>query len=367
MTGLRARLFNATTLVFAAIVTIIVAWIGSGVLTRGPAPEPDTPAERVPTVAASWSEAGPVTREISLYGDVEPNQIAMLRARTEGIVEEMIASGARVSAGDAVGQLSTDDRQARLARARAQLASAQRDYDSAMDLVEGGFVSRSEAQTRLAELEAARADLRAIELEIDNTTLRAPIDGIVNRVESELGSYVTVGGEVLQIVDNNPLIAVVHIHQSAAPRLRTGMDTRVRFVGGGQREGTIRFIAPVADAATRTFRVEVEIDNSDGALPSGLSAEVVIPTDTVEAHRVSAALIRLDAQGRIGLQTVDDQDRIAFTPVEVIRARADGIWVTGLPERARIVTISQGMLNPGQAVNVRETPADYPGTGGERH
>ncbi|SEP11002.1 efflux RND transporter periplasmic adaptor subunit [Aquisalimonas asiatica] len=365
MNGLRARLLNSTTLVFVAIVTIIVVWIGSGVLTRGPAPEPQAPAERVPTVAASWSEAGPVTREISLYGDVEPNQIAMLRARTEGIVEEVVASGTRVTAGEAIGQLSTDDRQARLARSRAQLASAQRDYDSAMDLVEGGFVSRSEAQTRLAELEAARADLRAIELEIDNTTLRAPIDGVVNRVESELGSYVAVGGEVLQIVDNDPLIAVVHVHQAAAPRLRTGMDTRVRFIGGGQREGSIRFIAPIADATTRTFRVEVEIDNSDGALPSGLSAEVIIPTDTVDAHRVSAALIRLDAQGRIGLQTVDDENRIAFTPVDIVRARADGIWVTGLPERARIVTISQGMLSPGQIVDVRETPEDYLNTGRE--
>ncbi len=363
--GLRSRFLNSTTLVFTAIVLLLVAWIGSGMVGRDDAPVAEREPPGPPTVAVSTSEPESVTREVVLYGDVEPNQISLLRARTDGIVEEMISTGTRVERGEAVGHLSTDDRQARLARARAQVASAQRNYDSAMEMVEGGFISRAEVQTRLAELEAARADLRAVELEIDNTTLRAPINGVVNRIDADLGAYVSMGGEVLQIVDNDPLIAVVHVHQAAAPRLRTGMPAHVDFVGADRREGTIRYIAPVADGATRTFRVEVEVDNSDLALPSGLSAEVVIPTDTVEAHRVSPALIRLDTQGRIGLQTVDEDDRIAFTPVEVIRARADGVWVTGLPDPARIVTISRGLLSPGQAVEVRETPAAYLRSGGE--
>ncbi len=355
----RSRLLNPTTVVFAAIVILVVAWMGSGMIGRDAHRAPERQAPPPPSVAASWSEAEPITRELVLHGDVEPNQVVTLRARTEGIVEEMASTGRRVTRGEALGQLSTDDRQARLARAHAQLASAQRDYDSTMELVEGGFVSRSEAQTRLAQLEAARADLRAIQLEIDNTTLRAPIDGVINRIDADLGSYVAMGGEVLRIVDNDPLITVVHVHQAAAPRLATGMPARVRFIGGDERAGTVRFVAPLADAATRTFRVEIEVDNPEPALPSGLSAEAVIPTDTVSAHRVSAALIRLDAQGRIGLQTVDDDAHIAFTPVEVIRARADGIWVTGLPQRARIVTISRGLLSPGQAVEVRETPPEY--------
>ena len=364
--GLRSRFLNSTTLVFVAIVVLLTVWIGSGMLTRDHAPVAERETPPPPSVAVSTSQAEPVTREVVLYGDVEPNQVAVLRARTDGIVEEMTSTGTRVERGEAVGRLSTDDRQARLARARAQLASAQRNYDSAMDMVEDGFVSRTEAQTRLAELEAARAELRAIELEIDNTTLRAPISGVVNRIDADLGAYVSMGGEVLQIVDNDPLIAVIHVHQAAAPRLRTGMPARVDFIGGGHREGSIRYIAPVADASTRTFRVEIEVDNSDLALPSGLSAEVVVPTDTVDAHRISPALIRLDARGRIGLQTVDEDDRIAFTPVEVIRARADGVWVTGLPEQARVVTISRGLLSPGQQVEVNETPGDYARPGEER-
>ncbi|MEH6772726.1 MAG: efflux RND transporter periplasmic adaptor subunit, partial [Cereibacter changlensis] len=218
-----------------------------------------------------------------------------------------------------------------------------------------------EAQARAAQLEAARAGLRAIEIEIANTDLRAPSRGLISEVMVEPGAYVSVGGEVLEVVDNDPLIAVANVQQSGVSQVRAGMPAEVRFIGGAQKKGMVRFVAPVADAATRTFRVEVDVPNDEDDLPAGLSAEITIPFATQPAHRVSAALGRLDDQGRLGLYIIDDQSQIQFAPIEVIRAQADGIWVTGLPERARIVTISQGSLADGQTVEVRETPQEYLG------
>lgn len=356
---MRSKVFNSTTLVFIGIITLVVVWIGSGILTREPAAAPQRMAERTATVAASWSEAEEIVREFVLYGDVEPVQVSILRARTDGLVERVARQGSHVEAGDELVQLSTDDREARLARAEAQVASAQRDYEAARQLAERDVGPEAEAQARLAQLEAARAELRAIELEIANTTLLAPIGGIVSQVLADVGAYVAIGGDVLEIVDNDPLVAVVRVQQAAIGNVREGMPARVRFIGGETREGSIRFVSPIADAATRTFRVEVEIGNPGGELPAGLSAEVTIPYATENAHRVSAALGRLDEQGRIGLHVIDEDDRIAFVPVEIIRARADGVWVTGLPQRARIVTISQGRISPGQRVEVRETPPEY--------
>jgi len=353
------RYINATTLVFVGLIVLVVLWIGSGMITREPIVAPERPEARIPTVAASWSEAEQVVRELVLYGDVEPTQVATIRARTDGIVEEVVSQGTRVETGDMIAQLSSDDRQARLARSQAQLASAERDYRAAEQLAERGVGPQAEAEARLAQLEAARAELRAIELEIGNTTLEAPISGTVNRVLAEAGAFVSLGGEVVEIIDNDPLLAVVHVQQAQISNVREGMEARVGFIGGSAKDGNVRFVSPIADAATRTFRVEVEISNPDRELPAGLSAEVTIPFDSVPAHRVSAALGRLDEEGRIGLHILDEEDRIQFMPIEIIRARADGVWVTGLPERARIVTISQGTLRPGQQVEVQETPEGY--------
>ena len=353
------RFLNATTLVFLGIVAVVALWIGSGIIGREEPAAPERSEVPQPTVAASMSHAQMVTRELVLYGDVEPVQVSVLRARVAGVVEDIAAQGARVAAGAQLGQLSTDDRMARLARAEAQLAAAQSDYEAARQLAEREIGSQSEAQTRLAQLQAARAELRAIELEIANTTLQAPISGTISRIIADIGSFVSTGGEVLEIVNNDPLIAVVNVQQSQVANLRTGMAAQVRFIGGDTRDGQVRFISPIADAATRTFRVEVEVANPEGQLPAGLSAEVAIPFATVPAHRVSAALGRLGEDGRIGIHIVDDADTIHFAPIEVVRARADGIWVSGLPDDARIVTISQGSLSPGQQVTVMETPEEY--------
>lgn len=355
------RIFNASTLVFLALLLLVAGWIGSGLIGREPPAVVSAPEARIPTVAASWSQAEEITRELVLYGDVEPSQVAVVRARVGGVVEQVVSEGAEVAEGEVVAQLSTEDRAARLARAEAQLASAQRDFTAAEQLFERDVGSEAELQAARAQLEAARADLRAIEIEIENTGIEAPIGGTVSAVAAERGSYVTAGTEVLEIVDNDPLVAVVHVQQANVTEVEPGMPARVDFPGEETRPGEVQFVAPVADAATRTFRVEVAVDNSGGELPAGLSAEVVIPVETVSAHLLSPALGRLDDEGRLGVLLVTGESRLEFVPVDVIRARADGVWIAGLPDRALVVTISQGTLGGGQLVEVRQTPEEYLG------
>jgi membrane fusion protein, multidrug efflux system len=180
---------------FAIIVVGVVAWIGSGMLEREP-PQPVDEEVRPPiTVAARWSDAEPVERLLTLYGDVEPNQVVIVRAETSGRIAEVnTRRGALVQPGNQLAQLALGDRPARLRRAQAQLAHAQQEYERAAHLVEEEVAPPVRLETAAAELEAARADVESIEEEIENTTLRAPIVGVVNRLIAEVGDFVAVGG-----------------------------------------------------------------------------------------------------------------------------------------------------------------------------
>ena len=60
--------------------------------------------------------------------------------------------------------------------------------------------------------------------------------------------------------------------------------------------------------------------------------------------------VSLSPEGRLGVKTVDDEDRVVFNAIEIVRAEIDGIWVTGLPETARIITVGQGFVNAGEIV-----------------
>ena len=360
------RYLSSSTLAFLAILGFLAFWIGGGMLNRQP-PEEAAPVEvAVPHVAASISVAEEIVPRTVLFGNVVPDQTSILRARTAGIVEEVVRQGHVAEQGDQLALLSADDREAGVARAQAAVGSAERDYDAARQLRERGVTSEAELQSRFAQLESARAELRAAQLELQNTRLTAPIGGTVSNVMAELGSFVDAGGEVLEIVRNDPLIAQIEVRQSEITSVSLGQAAQVVFQGGREAEGRVRFIAPVATAETRTFRVEVEIPNADNAVPAGLSAQISLEMDGVRAHRLSPALIRLDDAGRIGVFVVGDDDRtLRFAPVDIVQARAEAIWVTGLDDRARVVTISQGALNDGQQARVSDTPDAYRGVVGD--
>ena len=113
-----------------------------------------------------------------------------------------------------------------------------------------------------------------------------------------------------------------------------------------------------AAADTRTFLAEVEVANADGKVPAGISAQVRIPTGEVSAHFLSPAILSLGTDGTLGIKTVADGDTVVFTPITIVRAQTDGIWVTGLPDASRIITVGQGYVNDGEVV------APQPGTTG---
>ncbi len=92
------------------------------------------------------------------------------------------------------------------------------------------------------------------------------------------------------------------------------------------------------------------MDNADGAIPAGVSAQLRIPTGTTLAHFVSPAILSLDTDGALGVKTVDSEDEVVFYPIEIVRAQTDGIWVTGLPDEADIIAIGQGYVNDGETV-----------------
>ncbi|MCC5813082.1 MAG: efflux RND transporter periplasmic adaptor subunit [Ectothiorhodospiraceae bacterium] len=344
----------------------LVLWVASGHIFRAgstAAVEPEATISQAPRFAVEVQQlqAQPITRTLVNQGQTESFRQVTLRAETAGTVEAvLVPKGSRVEAGQPILRLRMDDRDVRLAEARANLAQRQAEFNATRDLARDGFQSANAQRLAEAALEKARAELKSIELDRDRVVIRAPFAGVLNDRMVELGDYVAVNTPVAFLVDNNPLLVSANIAQHDLDGLALDGAAEVRLVSGEIRQGTIRFISAAADTATRTFRVEVELPNSDSPVPAGISAEVRIPVGVVSAHRVSPALLALDGGNALGVKTVDAEDQVVFHPVEVIRAEQDGVWVAGLPEHARVITLGQGFVSPGQHVAVRQQagPAD---------
>src|SRR5690606_9954600 len=228
--------------------------------------------------------------------------------------------------------LDERDRRARIQQAEALIAQHELQYEAAKSLEGRQLVAEAQIAEAYARLAGARADLEQIRLDLERTTIAAPFAGMLEDRMVEVGDYVGIGDPVARVADNDPLIAVGELSEREIGTLEIGSAGRAQLVDGQIAEGTIRYISPVADASTRTFRIELAIPNPDGALPAGMTAQLRLPAAEVEAHFLSPALLTLDDDGDVGVKVVDEKNKVRFHEVRIVQSASDGIWVTGLPD-----------------------------------
>ena len=345
------------------VALLLLVWV----ITGDSGPENDAAVKRpeAVTVGLTDSRAEPVERLVRVQGHVEPEQVVRVRAKTSGeVVETPVDEGAMVEPDNLIVRLSMDDRQTRLREAKAAERRAQGDYDAAARLADQGFQARLAGERALAELESARARVATIELDIDRTGIKAPIGGVLNHQIARRGDVVAAGEPVAEIVDNDPLRAVIQLSQHRAHEVVEGQDARVIFLDGETRQGTVQYVSVMADEETRTFPARVRVANPDRDLPAGTSVTVEIPVATVHAHAISPALISQNEAGELGVKVAESDDagktRARFVRVFPVRANAERIWVTGLPETVRLISLGQGFVRDGDIVEESRAPESKP-------
>jgi len=293
-----------------------------------------------------------VVRTIVVNGETAPARVVQISAETDGRVTSTGAErGANVARGGLLVRLDERDRKARLAQAQATVKQREVEYEGRLKLQTESYVSEAQLQEAIAQLEAAKTELRRAELDLDYMNVRAPFDGALQARDVEVGDFLKVGDPIATFVDNRKIIVAADVSEFDARYVEVGEPAEARLATGELVRGEIRYVAPVADTATRTFAVELEIDNADGALRAGGTAELLIPAETVRAHRVSPSLLTLDDAGNVGLKIINEQGEVEFVVADIALSSSNGVWLAGLPDTATIITVGQGFVNTGAVVD----------------
>lgn len=344
---------SRSTWIAAMLVLLIVGWMGSGFVIASDDPAPVVTREdpKPVAVAISTSKAETVTQFYQAEGQALPDRDTLLRAEASGDVAQVLVSkGDNVSAGDVIARLDPSGNEAEANRAAQELARAQREFDNAQSLLERGVATQDRVTQARATLASAQAQVTAVEQAAQALTITAPFDGRIETLDLDEGEFVSAGADVGRLVDITPLTVAIQVPQQSLTRLDVGQPATVRFITGEEKEGTVTFVGTSAASETRTFLAEVEVANTDGAIPAGISAEVIIPTGDVTAHFLSPSIVSLDTEGSLGVKTVGAGDVVAFFPIQVVKAQIDGIWVIGLPDTVDVITVGQGFVNAGEIV-----------------
>ncbi|SEV93213.1 membrane fusion protein, multidrug efflux system [Cognatiyoonia koreensis] len=344
---------SRSTWIAGVLVIAIVGWMGSGFVipSENAAPVLTREAPKPVAVAVATSTAETVTQYYQAEGQALPDRDTILRTETSGdIAEVLVRKGQDVSAGDVIARIDPTGNLADASRAAEELARAQREYDNAQELLNRGVSTVDRVSQASATLAAAQAQVTAVAQAAEALTITAPFAGRIETLDLDEGEFVSAGTEVGRLVDITPLTVAIQVPQQSLNRLSAGQTATVKFITGEERDGIVSFVGTSAAAETRTFLVEVEVPNEDGAIPAGISAEIVIPTGEATAHFLSPSIVSLDTQGALGVKTVDAENVVEFFPIQIVRAQIDGIWVTGLPDKVDVITVGQGYVNAGETV-----------------
>ncbi|OED40720.1 hypothetical protein AB833_11740 [Chromatiales bacterium (ex Bugula neritina AB1)] len=350
---------NKSMLIALGAVITLFLWMLSGQPGSGKPPEKTTPtvAREITAMKVQTRRQSSqfITREVIVQGQAEPLKIMHLKAETDGRVEALnVRKGQRVKQGDVIARLSIDNREALLAVARASTVQATNEYEAARKLQKQGLQSKYNLESSAAKLEASRAQLKAAELEISYTKLIASIDGIIEDIDIETGDFVDRGTQIATLVDNSQLLITGNVPQQNITDVRIGTESSVELITGEILTGDVHYIASMADPASRSFRIEVLITDPPGQALTGVSAEIRIPVETLQAHLVSPAILALDEDGTLGIKAVNENSEVVFHTVEVVKTQSRGAWVTGIPDDITVITLGQGFVSAGEKVQAVE-------------
>jgi multidrug efflux system membrane fusion protein len=236
----------------------------------------------------------------------------------------------------------------RVAAAQANLESTLAAVTSAtagIQSAEGGMLSAQ------AAVQSAQAAVENAEREISKLTINAPFAGLLESDTAELGALLQPGAACATLIQLDPIKLVGFVPETQVDRITVGALGRARLTGDREVSGRVTFVSRSADALTRTFRVELEVRNTDLSIRNGQTVEIAIASEGADAHLLPGSALTLDDQGRLGVR-VAERGIARFIPISLIRDTIDGVWINGLPPTADVIVVGQEYVTDGVPVNV---------------
>jgi membrane fusion protein, multidrug efflux system len=305
-------------------------------------------------VAVTETSVVPHSRKLILSGRTEADRKVALTARTGGILTELrVKRGQQVKQGEVIAILSDDAREAQVAQARALFNQRKTELEARRKLIEQGTLPRLEGVNLESQFKSAEAGLAQAEAERDRGVLRAPWDGVITDVPAEVGgaAFSMAGKEVAQMVALDPMLAVVEVSERKLAGINVGDKAKVRLVTGQMAEGRIRFVSKSASQTTRTYRVEAELKNADGAIPDGITAEISVLLAPIPLTRVARSALTFSSGGDLGVRAVDADGKVVFHRVSVQEDEQTYMWLDGVPQGTRVIVQGQDFVREGQRVD----------------
>ena len=291
---------------------------------------------------------------------LEAENHARILARMTGVVRTLLhEEGDYVAAGETLLLLEDAEATQRTRQAEANLRSAQSEHARRQTMLEGGLLSDGEFETTVNNLHVREAEFELSKLELSYTQVTSPIEGRVVRRHVDLGTHVTPGVSLFEVMDIKPLLARVHVPAKRMGFVEEGQDMEIELDSDGTMlTGVVRLVSPIVDPATGTVKVTAEIlEYPPGTRPGDFAHVQIVTARNQRASLVPSRAI-FEEQGENVLYVVEGTTAHRRV-VETGYVDGDMTEILGGVDPGELIAVKgQRQLREGIAVEILEGPPE---------
>jgi membrane fusion protein (multidrug efflux system) len=213
---------------------------------------------------------------------LEAEKETQVVAKVGGVVNSIwVEEGDYVRVGQVLAKLDDEKIAVQLEQAKANLDKLRSDYDRAQELYDANLVSDQEYQRARYEYESQKATYDLAALDLEYTSIRSPISGVVAERLIKVGNMVLPNSPAFKVTDPDPLLVVLHVPERQVGTLKEGQRASITVDALGQAEfsGSVERISPIVDPSTGTIKATVEVSDPTRSLKPGMFARVNIVHD----------------------------------------------------------------------------------------
>ena len=329
---------------------------------------------QIPTVTVVVPGRSEVARTVTASGALAARRDQPVGIPGSGgrVTRVLVDAGTWVRAGQV---LATVDRSvqaqqasqlaAQVSAARANAELAQNNYERAVSLQGRGFVSKAEIDAKRAARDAANAQVRvnqaqlnATRAEIGRLDIRAPQSGLILARNVEVGQIVGPGtGALFRIAEGGQMEMRAQLSQQDLAFVRTGMPASVTPIGLDRSfSGHVWQVAPVIDPQSRQGEVRILVPYDPAIRPGGF-AEAKIGAGGTTAPLLPQSAVLSDDKGNY-VYVVNRKNEVERRAIKIGTVSDDGVTIAeGLSGQEAVVLSAGPFLNPGQKVSPKRQSA----------
>jgi RND family efflux transporter MFP subunit len=240
---------------------------------------------------------------------------AVVVARSAGTIDTVASElGERVSAGQLLARMESDEQEIALAAAEAAHDNANRVVARARALTKSGGVTQADSEQAEFQLRQTEIALRKAHRDLELTRITSPFGGVVTNRVARPRRFVAVGDTLFRVTEQTPLLARIRVPESSARDVRIGEAASVIGGDGTSTSAIIAHAAPFVDAASGTREVILRLGSPPASAVVGSNVTVRLGRERRRAIVVDRAAVASD-----GYVVVVENGRSTVRPVTVGR------------------------------------------------